>query len=186
MLYAIFLTFFSEKVVALRRLVISFKRGCLQVPGLSTIAAVFCGVDLTGVVTAALLTEEDILGAVLGIEGIEIGVTKSRSMCGVRVKACSEPRQSCLRFAHPPGWGQLTDSFLLKTCGVLVSCRFRRCAVAKRERGSVRRFCGRVDDVDGYGRCRSLCVSPEMAGRKTMHQPHGPQQPAESGQSHSG
>lgn len=48
--YTICLTFFSEKVVALRRLVISLSRGCRQVPGLSLMraegaSAVFTGVE---------------------------------------------------------------------------------------------------------------------------------------------
>lgn len=61
MFKAILLTFFSEKVVALRRLVISLRRGCLQVPGLSTMGVDFCGVDLTGVVIAARPPDEDML-----------------------------------------------------------------------------------------------------------------------------
>lgn len=61
MFRAILLTFFSENVVAFRRLVISFRRGCLHVPGLSTIGVGFCGVDLTGVLTAARLADEDIV-----------------------------------------------------------------------------------------------------------------------------
>lgn len=47
-------TFFSENVAALRRLVISLSRGCLQVPGLSGIGDTSARVDLTGV---AMLNE---------------------------------------------------------------------------------------------------------------------------------
>lgn len=56
MLYAIRRTFFSEKFVASRRLVISSSRGWRQVPGLSIAAAgVVC---LTGV---AALTRFDMM-----------------------------------------------------------------------------------------------------------------------------
>ena len=51
-LYAILRTFFSVKVVASRRRVISFRRGCRHVPGLSVAGvgvASFVGVDVVGV-----------------------------------------------------------------------------------------------------------------------------------------
>lgn len=50
-LYAICRTFFSEKVVAFRRLVISSSRGCRQVPGLSVPEVSRAGAVLTGVVS---------------------------------------------------------------------------------------------------------------------------------------
>lgn len=45
--------FLSVKAVAFCRLVISFNRGCLQVPGLSVAGDALGGVDLTGVDMAA-------------------------------------------------------------------------------------------------------------------------------------
>lgn len=48
-LYPMWRTFFSEKVVALRRLVISSRRGCRQVPGLSVTFGSGAGLDLVGV-----------------------------------------------------------------------------------------------------------------------------------------
>ena len=50
-LYAIVRMFFSEKFVAFCRLVISLRRGCRQVPGLSATGegAGFVGVDCIGV-----------------------------------------------------------------------------------------------------------------------------------------
>ena len=49
--------FFSVKAVALCRRVISFNRGCLQVPGLSTAGAALTGVEWTGVDMTDLRSE---------------------------------------------------------------------------------------------------------------------------------
>lgn len=68
-LYAIRRTFLSEKVDALRRLVISSSWGCLQVPGLSWIGDASARVDLTGVA---------ILGAVPGTGGDAVGAGGER------------------------------------------------------------------------------------------------------------
>lgn len=75
-LYRIILRFFSENLVAFCRRVISAKRGCFQLPGLSVtaalVAAAFWGVP-TGVLTAAVLdviAVEDIMGEIGVVAGL--------------------------------------------------------------------------------------------------------------------
>ena len=68
-------TFFSEKVVALRLLVISSRRGCLHVPGESVTGAPLTGVALAGVAIARSVANVPLLddGFVGGIKDNTLG-----------------------------------------------------------------------------------------------------------------